>query len=155
LGVFIHQLKRISNVIHDRASSGDSLAFWFRQFLHAGRLYPHSSDNSRGFFSGGVISEKRQKLMMFKNKDMRVAGLGIVMVSLMLVMGYSIAQTPGATPVYNFNAAGYEATPVPTPVPKHKHKKSVLYQKVAGEGTPPGKPLEGENTTVPSGTPAF
>lgn len=91
--------------------------------------------------------------MRFKNKESGIWSLGLVLALMVSGMGYLSAQTPGATPVSNINATGYEATPVPTRV--HKHKNLMTSNKIPNEGVQPGKPLDGENPTitmVPVGT---
>jgi hypothetical protein len=91
--------------------------------------------------------------MDFKNRESGIWVLGLVLALMVSGMGYLSAQTPAASPVTDFNAAGYEATPVPTHV--HKHKNLMTSNKIANEGTQPGKPIDGENPTitmVPVGT---
>lgn len=93
--------------------------------------------------------------MRFKNKEWGMGSLGFVLALMVLGMGYLSAQTPGPTPVSPFNAAGYEATPVPTPKHHHKHKNLMTDNKIPNEGVQPSKPIDGENPTitmVPMGT---
>jgi hypothetical protein len=131
-------MKRILNVIHDRVDSVDSLVFGFYQFLHAGRLYPYSSDSGCNFFSGGIVSEKRQESMRFKNKDVSVAGLGILLVLFMLVMGYSIAQTSVATPGSGGTAIPAQMTITSTSMPVST--ATSFPNPIPGEGIQPGHP---------------
>jgi len=76
--------------------------------------------------------------MKFKNKDMSVAGLGILLVLFMLVMGYSIAQTSIATPGSGGTAIPIQMTTTSTNVPAST--STPFSNAIPGEGTPPGYP---------------
>jgi hypothetical protein len=100
--------------------------------------------------------------MNFTVKELAIWCLGFVLTTVILGMSYLSAQTavgtpPAAQPTAvssNFNAAGYEATPMP--IHHHKHKNLMTDNKIPNEGVPPGKPIDGENpqlTIVPAATP--
>jgi hypothetical protein len=103
--------------------------------------------------------------MNFENKDTDAVGFGILIMSVILFVSYFgaetpvIAQTAGAStaqpaPTSDFNAKGYEATPVPKI--HHHHKNLMTPNTIAGEGAAPGKPIDGENpalTAVPAASP--
>ncbi len=87
-----------------------------------------------------------------------MAGFGILVMSLILGISFFGAQEPATAQttggnstspqptatIANFNAAGYEATPVPKPH-HHKHKNVMTDNKIPNEGVQPGHPLPGEN----------
>jgi hypothetical protein len=91
--------------------------------------------------------------MNFSKRELGFWYLGFILFTMGLGMSYLNAQTPAAAPVSNYNAAGYEATPVPTP--HHHHKNLMTSNTIPNEGVQPGKAISGENPTitmVPVGT---
>jgi hypothetical protein len=103
--------------------------------------------------------------MNFTKKELGLLYLGLILFTLSLGMSYLNAQSVGGpqptativpqttATIAPYNAAGYQATPVPTP--DHHQKNLMTDNKIPNEGVPPGKPLDGEIPTitmVPVGT---
>jgi hypothetical protein len=95
--------------------------------------------------------------MNFTKKELGIWCLGLILFTLSLGMSYLNAQSAGGpqpiATIAPYNAAGYQATPVPTP--HHHHKNLMASNTIPNEGTQPGKAISGENPTitmVPVGT---
>ena len=91
--------------------------------------------------------------MNFTIKELGIWCLGLILFMTALSVNYLGAQTPAATSGADFNAKGYEATPMP--VHHHKQQHPMTVHLVAVQGTPVGQPVNSQTPTitmVPVGT---